>query len=160
MRDSLRAAAPGVPFSEILTMEDTLFRVRWVSAFFSRQLLLYALLATLIAAVGIYGLTADSVARRTRELAIRLALGAERAGLIRMILRDATWLSGVGIALGLGLALAVTGLASSMFAGVGARDPVIYLAVAAVVLVVSVVATALPARRASRLDPIEALRTE
>ncbi len=160
MRDSFRMAAPGLPFSEILTMDDAMFRVRWVSSFFSRQLILYALLATLIAAVGIYGLTADSVARRTRELAIRLALGAERGSLIRLILRDAAVLGCVGVLLGLVLAFALTGFASSMFTGVGARDPAIFSSVAVLVLAVIVVAAVLPARRASGLDPIAALRTE
>ena len=160
MQDALRAAAPGVPFSEILTMDDAIFRVRWVSSFFSRQLIIYALLATVIAGIGIYGLTADSVARRTRELAIRTALGAERASLVRLILREAALLGGVGVFIGLGLSLALTGFASSMFTGVGARDPVIFGSVAVAVFAVIVFASVLPARRASGLDPISALRTE
>lgn len=160
MQDALRGAAPGVPFSEILTMDDAIFRVRWVSSFFSRQLILYALLATVIAGIGIYGLTADSLARRTRELAIRTALGAERGSLVRLILREATILGGIGVFLGLGLSLAVTGFASSMFTGVGARDPVIFASVAVAVFAVVVAATVPPARRASARDPISALRTE
>ena len=141
-------------------MDDAIFRVRWVSSFFSRQLIIYALLAIVIAAVGIYGLTADSVARRTRELAIRVALGAERASLVRLILREATILGRIGVFLGLGLALGVTGFASSMFAGVEARDPVIFGSVTVAVLAVIVFAGVLPARRASGVDPISALRTE
>ena len=141
-------------------MDDAIFRVLWVSSFFSRQLIMYALLAIVIAAVGVYGLTADSVARRTRELAIRVALGAERASLVRLILREATILGSIGVFLGLGLALAVTGLTSSMLAGVGARDPVIFVSVAVAVVAVIVVAAVPPARRASGLDPISALRTE
>lgn len=160
MQDALRAAAPGVPFSEILTMDDAIFRVRWVSSFFSRQLVVYALLATLIAGVGIYGLTADSLARRTRELAIRTALGAERGSLVRLILREAATLGGIGVFLGLGMSLAVTGFAASMFTGVGARDPVIFASVAVAVFAVIVAAAGPPARRATSVDPISALRTE
>lgn len=141
-------------------MEDAIFRVRWVSSFFSRQLVIYALLATAIAGIGIYGLTADSVARRTRELAIRMALGAERASLVRLILREATLLGGIGVVLGFGLSLAVTGFASLVVTGVAARDPVILVSVAVAVLGVVVVASVPPARRASDLDPISALRTE
>ena len=131
-----------------------------LTRFFSRQLIIYALLATVIAGIGIYGLTADSVARRTRELAIRTALGAERASLVRLILREAALLGGVGVFIGLGLSLALTGFASSMFTGVGARDPVIFGSVAVAVFAVIVFASVLPARRASGLDAISALRTE
>ena len=160
MRASFRSALPGVPFSEILTMNDAIFRVRWVSRFFSRQLVIYAVLAILVAAVGIYGLTADSVSRRRRELAIRTALGAKRSSLVRLILRETIVLGGVGVGLGLVVASVMTGLASSMFAGVGARDPVVFTAVGFAVLLVIVVAAVVPARQASALDPISALRME
>jgi len=160
MREAFRASAPGVPVGEILTMADSIFRVRWVSSFFSRQLVLYAILAMIVAAVGLYGLTADSVSRRTRELAIRTALGAERASLIRLIVVEAVKLGGLGVAIGVVLSLGVTRFASRMLVDVGARDPLVFSSVTVLLLAVVVVAAFVPARRASALDPIRALRTE
>ncbi len=160
MREAFRASAPGVPVGEILTMADSIFRLRWVSSFFSRQLVLYAILAMIVAAVGLYGLTADSVSRRTRELAIRTALGAERASLIRLIVVEAVKLGGFGVAVGVVLSLGVTRFASRMLVDVGARDPLVFSSVTVLLLAVVVVAAFVPARRASALDPIRALRTE
>ncbi len=160
MRDGFRASTPGVPFSEILTMDDAIFRVRWVSAMFGRQLAMYAILATIIAALGLYGLTADSVSRRTRELAIRSALGADRLALIRLIIRDSLVLGGAGISLGILLAFGVTRFGSQMLVMVSAHDPVIFAAVTVLLLAVTLLATFLPARKASLLDTNSALRTE
>jgi hypothetical protein len=160
VREALRDSAPGLPVSEILTMEAALFRVRWVSRFFSRQLVLYAGLATLISAIGLYGLTADAVSRRTRELAVRVAFGADRSSLIRLVVSEALVLGGIGVGLGLGLSLAITRFASAMFAGVGARDPLVFASVAILLLGVTLLASFLPAREASIVDPMTALRTE
>jgi len=160
MRDAFRTSAPGVPVSEILTMDDAILRVRWVSQLFSRQLGVYAALATAIAALGLYGLTADSVSRRTRELAIRVALGAERGELIRLILGEAMVLGGLGIALGAFLALGVTRFGSRMLVMVSARDPAVFSFVAVLLLAIALLAAFLPARRASGLDPNNALRAE
>jgi predicted permease len=160
MRDGFREAAPGVPISEILTMDDAIFRVRWVSNFFSRQLAVYAFLATAIAALGLYGLTADSVSRRTRELAIRIAVGAERRDLIRLIVREAMFLGGLGVALGILIALALTRFGYQILIGVGAQDPVVFSAVSLLLLAVTLFAAYLPAQRATALDPCTALRAE
>lgn len=160
MREGFQASAPGVPFGEVLTMADSVFRLRWVSSFFSRQLVAYAILAMIIAAVGLYGLTADSVSRRTRELAIRTALGAERTSLIRLIVVEAVKLGVLGVALGVVLSLGVTRFAARMLVDVGARDPLVFTSVTVLLLGVVVVAAFVPARRASALDPIRALRTE
>jgi predicted permease len=159
-RDAVRRAAPGVPLSEVLTLDDAVFRVRWVSRFFSRQLIGYAFLAVLITMVGLYGLTADSVVRRTRELAIRFALGANEHRLVGLVLREAVVLGAVGVGLGLLLALGLGQLASRMFVTVSARDPVTLGIVGVSLFAVTVLAALLPARRAVRLDPITALRME
>jgi putative ABC transport system permease protein len=160
MRSAIREAAPGVPLSEILTMDDSIFRVRWVSNFFSRQLAVYALLATAIAALGLYGLTADSVGRRKRELAIRVAVGADRRDLIRLIVKEALFLGGVGVALGILMASAMTRFGSQILIGVSATDPVVFSAVSLLLLAVTVVAAYVPAQRATALDPTPALRAE
>jgi predicted permease len=160
LRDAVRRAAPGAPLSEILTMEDAVFRVRWVSGFFSRQLTSYALLAVLITAVGLYGLTADSVVRRTRELAIRFALGANERRLVGLVVREALVLGAIGVSLGLLLALVLGQLASRMFVSASARDPVILGLVGLSLFAITVVAALLPARRALLMDPVTALRIE
>jgi putative ABC transport system permease protein len=160
IRDSFRTSIPGVPFSEILTMEDAIFRVRWVSALFGRQLAMYAIMATIIAALGLYGLTAESVSRRTRELAIRSALGADRLTLVRLIIRESMTLGGLGILLGVVLAFGVTRFGSQMLLMVNARDPMIFTGVTVLLLAITLFAAFLPARRASLLDTNSALRME
>jgi putative ABC transport system permease protein len=160
LRETIRRAAPGIPISEILTMDEALFRVKWVSSFFSRQLLSYAALAVLITLVGAYGLTADAMVRRTRELAIRLALGASQKGLVGLVLREAVALSAGGVAIGILIALGLGQLVSRMFVTVSARDPLTLGLVAVTLFGVTLLASFLPARRAMRMDPIAALRTE
>jgi len=160
LRDAVRRAAPGIPLSEVLTMDEAVFRVRWVSRFFSRQLVGYAALAVWITVVGLYGLTADSVARRTRELAIRFALGANERRLVALVLKEAVFLGLAGVACGLVLALALGQLVSRMFVTVSARDPMTLGLVSVTLFAVTVLAALLPARRAIRMEPTTALRTE
>lgn len=160
LRDAVRRAAPGIPLSEVLTMDEAVFRVRWVSRFFSRQLAGYAVLAMWITVVGLYGLTADSVVRRTRELAIRFALGANERSLVALVLKEAVFLGAAGVACGLLLALALGQLVSRMFVTVSARDPMTLGLVSVTLFAVTVLAALLPARRALRLEPTTALRTE
>jgi ABC-type antimicrobial peptide transport system permease subunit len=160
LRETLQGAAPGIPVSDVLTMDDAVFRVRWVSRFFSRQLFLYALAATLVTAVGLYGLAVDSVVTRTRELAVRLALGAERRALVRMVMRESVVLSAAGVSLGLLVVLLVSRAASSMLVSVSSRDPLALGLGAVALLLVAATAAFLPARRASTVDPMRALRAE
>lgn len=160
IRAAFHEALPGVPVSELLSMEDAIARVLWVSRFFSEQLILYALLATVIAALGLYGLVADSVAQRRQELAIRMALGAKTRDLLRLVLREVMILSGLGVVVGLVLSGGVTRFAAGMLAEVNVRDPLVYSGVALLLLGVTLLAGYFPARRATRLDPSHALRAE
>lgn len=160
LRKTVRRLAPGIPLSEVLTMNDAIFRVRWVSRFFSRQLVIYAMLAILIASVGLYGLTLDAVVNRTKELAIRLALGADRSQLVLLVLREAFFLGATGIVAGLVLTFVFAHTASSMLVSVSTRNPLPLAIVGSVLFLVLLSAAFHPARRASRLDPITALRTE
>jgi predicted permease len=160
VREAIRRAAPGIPVAEILTMDEAVFRVRWVSRFFSRQLAGYAVLAMWITVVGLYGLTADSVVRRTRELAIRFALGASEKRLVALVLKEAMFLGVTGVSCGLVLALLLGQLVSRMFVTVSARDPWTLVLVALTLLAVTILAAFLPARRALGMDPTTALRTE
>jgi predicted permease len=160
VREAVRRAAPGIPLSEVLTLDEAVFRVRWTSRFFSRLLARYAALAVLITVVGLYGLTADSVVRRTRELAIRFALGANERRLLTLVLKEAVVLATAGVLSGVVLALALGQLVSRMFVTVSARDPLTLAVVSATLFAVTLVAAFLPARRALSVDPTTALRAE
>ena len=116
--------------------------------------------ALLLAAVGIYGLVANSVTRRTQEIGIRLALGAQRGDVLTMIVAESARLAVAGLVIGIALSLATTQLISSLLYGVKATDPVTFLVVAVILSAVALLASYIPARRAMRLDPMIALRYE
>ena len=117
-------------------------------------------MALLLGIVGIYGVIAYVVSQRTREIGIRIALGAQRAVLLQVFVRQGLLLAGAGVALGLAAAAGLTQLMSSLLFGVTALDPLTYAVVSALLLVVSVLASYLPARRAMVIDPVHALRGE
>jgi ABC-type antimicrobial peptide transport system permease subunit len=117
-------------------------------------------MALLLGIVGIYGVIAYSVSQRTREIGIRLALGAHPGELKRMFVRHALALAVVGIALGLAAATGLTRLMASLLFGVSALDPLTYVAVPLVLVIAAGLASYLPARRAATVDPTEALRSE
>jgi predicted permease len=121
---------------------------------------LFGAVALLIAAIGLFGLMAYNVTRRTRELGVRLALGAQRNSVLRMILRESLSLTLIGIAIGLPCALAATRLIAHMLFGVSPYDPVTLTAVAGALLAVGALAGYIPARRAMKIDPMVALRYE
>lgn len=160
MRAVLREVAPRLPVSELLTLEESRFRVQWVSAFFGRQLLVYALLALVIAGVGVYGLAADGVARRSRELAVRLALGATPRRLVRMLLTDGGLLGLLGVGIGLVAAQLMGWFAAALIVGVQAYDPGVLVLVSAALFGVTTLATLVPALRAKGLQPGRMLGSE
>jgi predicted permease len=125
---------------------------------------LFGLVAMVIAAVGIYGVMSFSVSQRTQELGVRMALGADARRILRLVMTQGSILTGVGMALGLGITLGLVTLAGdgirSVLFGVSAREPGIYLVVVAVIGLVSLFASFVPARRATRVDPMVALRAE
>jgi putative ABC transport system permease protein len=120
---------------------------------------LFAVLALVLAAVGLYAVTAYSVAQRTRELGIRVALGARRGALLRAVLAHGATLTIAGLVVGTLAALALTQLMSTLLFGIGPRDPLTFAGVAILLLIVSLTASFGPARRATRVDPVVALRT-
>jgi len=120
----------------------------------------FAAAALLLAAIGIYGLLAYAVGQRRRELGIRLALGASRGDVMSQVVGDGIRLAAAGIVIGVVIALAITRLLSALLYGVGASDPATFVGVVALLAVVSLVASYLPARRAGRVDPMVALRYE
>ncbi len=151
---------PEVPVSRIETMAGWIAEAvsgpRSTASLFS----LFAALALLLGAVGIYGVISYSVAQRTREIGIRIALGARRHEVLMMILRQGARLALAGVVIGLLGALLLTQLMASLLYGVGVKDPVTYAAVAILLVLVALAASYLPARRATRVDPVVALRYE
>jgi putative ABC transport system permease protein len=120
----------------------------------------FSAVSLLLAAVGIYGVLAYSVTERTREIGVRVALGAEPRRIVALVLGDGMLIVVSGAALGLGAALALSGLLRGMLFGVKAHDSATFAAVPLVLIAVAALAAYVPARRASRMDPTEALRAE
>jgi len=114
----------------------------------------------MLATVGLYGVLSYVVRSRTREIGIRLALGAERSGVLGLIARQGLALAGVGMAIGLAMAAAATRFAASFLYGIGAHDLITFVGVPAVLLAVAAVAILEPARRAAKIEPMRALRYE
>jgi len=164
MSDAVRHAVmsidPNQPVAEVKTMED-----RAMDSVASRRLgmwplVIFAAMALALAAGGIYGLVAYAVAQRTREIGIRVALGASRADVLRWAMRDSMILASVGLLIGGLAAHWLTSVLASQLYAITAADPTTYLAVVALLLAVVAVATYLPARRAASIDPMVALRSE
>jgi ABC-type antimicrobial peptide transport system permease subunit len=142
------------PFDTVL--RDRADKQRGISALFAG----FGLLALLLASLGLYGVMAYGVARRTREIGVRLALGATPGQLTRLIARDALRLALTGVVVGAALALPLARALGALIFGVQIADLATFAGTCALLVAVAMVAAILPARRASRLDPIVALRTE
>jgi len=150
----------GLPVFNLQTLEDSIGSQMVVQRLGSLLLGVFALLSLLLAAIGIYGVVASSVARRVREMGIRLALGARPAELRRMILRQTALPIALGLGAGLALASATTRLMERFLYGVAPADPATFSGAVLVLVLGALLAADLPARRASRINPIEALRNE
>jgi ABC-type antimicrobial peptide transport system permease subunit len=120
----------------------------------------FGALALLVACIGVYGILAYRVARRTREIGVRLALGASRAGVQWMIVRESLALLVIGVAIGIPLALGLSRYVASLLYGLRPTDPMTIAAALGVLAIVSMAAAIIPARRAARIDPMGALRCE
>lgn len=151
---------PNVPISEVKTQSEQIAEMLVDERLFARILGFFGGLAVLLACIGLYGLMAYAVARRTGEIGIRMALGAERGNILGMILRETVAMVAVGVALGIPAALAATRLVSSYLYGLNATDPWTISGSALLMALVALLAVFLPARRAAKVDPIVALRYE
>jgi putative ABC transport system permease protein len=149
-----------VPNFEITTVEQALADLDRERRFQTQLIVVFAVTAMLLAALGLYGLMSDLVAQRTKEIGIRVALGAQAADVLKLVIGQGMAVALTGLVLGLGAAFAVTRLIKSLLFGVSATDPVTFSVIALLLLCVAFVACFVPARRAAKVDPITALRHE
>jgi putative ABC transport system permease protein len=160
LREILHQLDPSVPLARIATMEQLLDNSRARSAFRTRLLGSFALVALLLAVVGLYGVLAYAVTQRTREIGVRIALGARTSEIFRSIIARGMGLVGLGIIIGVAGALAATRVIAGMLFDVGRTDPLVFAAVTGLLLLAGLAACVVPASRAMRISPVVALKEE
>jgi ABC-type antimicrobial peptide transport system permease subunit len=160
VRDAIWSVNPNLPLARVRTLAEILESSMARTEFTLVMLGISAIAAVLLGAIGIYGVISYVVAQRTREIGVRMALGARRADVSRMVLRHGGIVTAVGVAVGLVAAIALTRLMASLLYGVSAVDATTYVLAALVVSAVSLLASYIPARRATGIDPVDALRWE
>jgi predicted permease len=160
VRRAMRQRDPNLPVFGLKTMraqvDDSLVRERMMAVFSAA----FGALAALLAALGLYGVMAYTIARRTREIGVRMVLGADARMVMAMVLRDVAVLVAAGVAIGLPIALVATRVLRSQMFGLSPRDPATLAAAVAILAAAALVAGCAPARRAGRVDPISAMRCE
>ncbi len=149
-----------VPVAEVQTMDDVVFNSNSQPWFYALLLTGFAITALVLAGIGIYGVMSYMVSRRTQEIGIRMTLGARPGEVLRMVIRQGMVLVVIGAAVGLAGALLLSRLMSSLLYGVGSKDPATFVVVTAVLIAVALAANYVPARRATKIDPMAALRSE
>ena len=149
-----------LPLFDVRTQTEQIEQTLYLDRLISQISSAFAVLALVLACIGLYGLLSYEVTRRTRELGIRMALGAQRKDLLRLVVGQGILLVLVGAAIGIGAAIGVTRFMSAMLYGIHANDPLTFIGVAVLLTVVALAACYIPARRAMRVDPIIALRHE
>jgi ABC-type antimicrobial peptide transport system permease subunit len=160
IREIVHRADSRVPVTNVETQVEEIDQTINQEIMFAKLCTAFAILALLIACVGLYGTMSYAVARRTAEIGIRMALGAQRGGVIWMVLKQVFALAIVGLAIGLPVALATSKLVESFLFGMKPDDPLAITAAVAVLIAAAVLAGYAPARRASKIDPMVALRHE
>jgi predicted permease len=158
--EQLRQASGGFPVTRVRTMDEIVSRSTARQSFNMMLLTIFGAVALMLAAIGIYGLMAYSVEQRTQEMGIRMALGADRATIRRLVVWHGMRLTMAGVALGVGAAFGLTRFIASFLFGVKTWDPAVFVSVPLILTAVAFFAVWLPATRASKLDPMQALRVE
>jgi ABC-type antimicrobial peptide transport system permease subunit len=151
---------PSLPIADVRTVAEIQRRSMARTSFTLAMLALAGFMALLLGVIGIYGVISYSVTRRTREIGIRIALGAANGRVQALFLREGLALTLIGVALGLAVSAGLTRLISSLLFGVTPLDPVTYVAVPLALAAAAALAAYVPARRATRIHPLDALRTE
>jgi ABC-type antimicrobial peptide transport system permease subunit len=160
VREAVRSLDPTIPAYDVMSLDDLIDRQMGGDTIMARIMAALAVIALILALGGVYGVMAYTVSQRTRELGIRLSLGAQQSNLMGMVVRQGTALALVGIVIGIGVALGVTRGLSRFLFGVNPFDPLTFASVSAVLFLAGLAATFFPARKATRVDPVEALRVE
>jgi len=160
VRREIQSLDPNLPLTVVQTVGDLLDQSLWGPRMAATLLAIFGLLALLLASLGIYGVMSYSVSQRTHEFGVRMALGARGRDVLSLVLRQGVLLVAGGVLLGLVVAALVTRLVAALLVGVGATDPATFAAISLLLLAVTLFASFLPARRATRVDPVIALRYE
>jgi putative ABC transport system permease protein len=160
IRGQVKAIDPDQPITEVRTMNEIISRSVWQPRLYAILFVVFAAVALALASVGIYGVMAYSVSERTREIGIRVALGAQQRDVLNLVVAQGMKLALIGACIGLGAALALTRLMQSLLFEVSATDPLTFAGLAAFLSIVAMLACYLPARRAMKVDPMVALRCE
>jgi putative ABC transport system permease protein len=159
-REAIRSVDPDLPIAKVapltVIVKDSLTQSRFSMLLLSA----FGALALILASIGIYGVISYSVGQRTREIGVRMAVGAQRRNVLGLVLGQGARLAGLGIAIGLVAAIGVTRLMASLLFGVAPRDPLTFFAVPVLLMAIALLACYIPARRAMRVDPMVALRSE
>jgi len=158
LRKAVAQADAELPLNRVMSMSAVIDRQKGGNPFFVRVLGSFALLALILAAIGIYGLVAYSVGQRTHEIGIRMAMGARSPDVLRMVLWEGTKMTAIGGAVGFMMALPLPKIFEAIFYGLHLHEPRLYVVVPMAILAVAILATYIPARRATRVDPMVALR--
>jgi putative ABC transport system permease protein len=160
VRAAIASLEKNLPTYDMRTMNEQLSSSLFPARMGATLLVVFGLLALLLAAVGIYGVMGYSVARRTREIGIRMALGAQRGDVLKLVLKEGLTMVGIGVALGLIGAFFATSLLASFLYGVSVTDPITFIVISLILAGVALGAGFVPARRATKVDPLVALRYE
>ncbi len=160
MRRTVSAADPNLPMYDVRTMDDVRSYTLWPYRLYGQIFGAFAVIALVLASLGVYGVVDYAVSMRTREICVRIALGAQTRDVVRMVVRQGVVLAVVGVAIGLVGALAVSRLLASALYGISATDPSTFLLIPLMLAGVALLASYLPARRAAQVDPVVALRSE
>jgi len=158
--EQLRLASGGLPVAHLRTMEEVIGRSTARQSFNMLLLTIFGAVALVLAAIGIYGLMAYSVQQRTQEMGVRMALGADPSAIRKLVVGQGIRLTLVGVAVGIAAAFGLTRLIASILFGVKPWDPAVFIAAPLILSAVALLAVWLPATRASKLDPMQALRVE
>jgi putative ABC transport system permease protein len=147
-----------VPIAEVQPMQALVDKANGPTRFAATLIGLFAVIAVVLAAVGLYGVLATTVRQRTAEIGMRMVCGAEPTGILRLVMIDGLKLSAIGIVIGLAIALSLTGVLQSMLVSITPTDPMTFVAITSLFVVIVLLSALVPALRASRVDPVVAIR--